>query len=246
MADFQLTPPFSTTRTGFQPPPIQLVPQLSLTNRDYAQNMLGWSVMGANQQIYNLLPSLPGPGDEPLRRALAALSQAVTASPSSSSPGVSLPPFLQSLGIDSMDSLYNLAIQTGQSSWPDVPGTKTNIATGGPVSIGKVDPSGAMVPNPANKVIAGFGIPLPAISAGKRYPFSSGLDIHVYLYNDKDAYAADRAYWISGGGVSFEGKTSDGTKLKLLFSAGRDQAGGGAGFIWLGIGPDLVPMPPRY
>jgi hypothetical protein len=241
MSGFQLTPPFSTWRTGFQPAsPLLPVPQLTLTPQ-YAASLLGWSVLGANRQVYNLMLNLPGRGDDALRPALAMLSQAVTAAPAN--PQLALPPFLKSLGVDSMDSLYGLAIQLGSSSWTDVPGPKTNVATGQPASIGKVSPSGTMIPTPADGMLAGFAVPLPAISAGKRYPFSSGLDVHLYVYVDKDAFSQDMRLWVPGGGVGFEGKTSSGTSLKLRFGAGRDQAGGGAGFIRLQIGPDFVPMP---
>ena len=239
---FQLTPPFSTWRTGFQPHLLP-GPQLTLAP-EYTASLLGWSVMGANRQVYNLMLNLPGRGDDALRPALATLSQAAAASPSN--PQLALPPFLKSLGVDSMDSLYSLAIQLGSSTWTKIPGPKTNVANGQPASIGSVSPAGTMIPTPADGVLAGFAVPLPAISAGKRFPFSSGLDVHLYVYVDKDAFAQDMRLWVPGGGVSFESKTSDGTTLKLRFGAGRDQAGGAAGFIRLQLGPDFVPMPTAY
>lgn len=236
---FLLTPPFSGWRTGYQPPAFR-VPQLTLTPQ-YTASLLGWSVLAGNFQVYNLFPALPPPGDDALRVAAGALSQAANASPSN--PQLALPPFLKSLGVDSLDSLYDLARQIGASTWTDIPGPKTNVATGQPASVGKVSPSGTMIPTPADGALAGFGIPLPAISAGKRYPFSSGLDVHLYVYVDKDAFAHDMRLWVPGGGLGFEGKTSDGTTLKLRVGAGRDQAGGPAGFIRLQIGPDYVQMP---
>ena len=81
------------------------------------------------------------------------------------------------------------------------------------------------------------------ISVAKRYPFASGLDVHFYLYVDKDAFPRDMRLFVSGGGMGFESKTSDGTPLKLRVGAGRDQVGGSAGFIRLQIGPDYVAMP---
>ena len=128
----------------------------------------------------------------------------------------------------------------------DVPGAQRNPVTGGPVSRGKIDSSGTFVPPAPDDLIAGFGVPSPAIKLGKRFPFASDLDVHLYLYLDKDAYANEMKYFASGGGIQFGGKTSGGTPLKLRLGVGRDSAGGGAGFIKLQIGPDFAPMtPPR-
>jgi hypothetical protein len=129
-------------------------------------------------------------------------------------------------------------------AWDDVPGTQPNIVTGQPVSRGKIDSSGTFVPTSADGVIAGFGLPTPAIKIGKRFPFASDPDVHLYLYLDKDAYANEMKYFASGGGIQFGGKTSSGTPLKLRLGVGRDTAGGGAGFIKLQIGPDYAPMTP--
>jgi hypothetical protein len=93
-------------------------------------------------------------------------------------------------------------------------------------------------------VIAGFGLPSPAIKIGKRFLFVSDPDVHVYMYLDKDAYANDMKNFVSGGGIQFGGKTTGGTPLKLRLGVGRDAAGGGAGFIKLQIGPDYAPMTP--
>ena len=105
---------------------------------------------------------------------------------------------------------------------------------------GKLDPSGTFIPTAPDGVIAGFGLPSPAIKLGKRFLFASEPDVHLYLYLDKDAYANDMKHFASGGGVQFGGKTSGGTPLKLRLGMGRDTAGGGAGFITLQIGPDYV------
>ena len=88
-------------------------------------------------------------------------------------------------------------------------------------------------------MIAGFGLPSPAIKLGTRFLFASEPDVHLYL--DKDAYAKDMKHFASGGGIQFGGKTSNGTPLKLRLGVGRDQAGGGAGFVTLQIGPDFAP-----
>src|SRR6202040_2526822 len=91
-------------------------------------------------------------------------------------------------------------------------------------------------------LIAGFGLPSPAIKLGKRFAFVSSPDVHFYLYVDKDALTADLTKLPTGGGVQFGGKTSDGTELKLRLGVGRDDAGGTAGFVTLRIGPDIAPI----
>ena len=78
-----------------------------------------------------------------------------------------------------------------------------------------------------------------------RFQFVSDPDVDFYLDLDKDAYANDMKHFASGGGIQFGGRTSNGTPLKLRLGAGRDQAGGGAGFVTLQIGPDFVPTFPR-
>ena len=113
------------------------------------------------------------------------------------------------------------------------------------MSRGKLDPSGTVVPTPPDGLIAGFGLPSPAIKVGKRFGFVSSPDIHLYLYLDKDAYADDIKHFVSGGGIQFGGRTSSGTPLKLRLGVGRDTSGGGAGFITLQIGPDYVSTPTR-
>ena len=87
-----------------------------------------------------------------------------------------------------------------------------NIVTGQPASEGKIDPSGLVLPTQPTGVIAGFGLPLPAISLGKRFGFATGWDVHLYLYLDKDAFAQQMRYFGSGGGVGFEGKRAAGIR----------------------------------
>lgn len=239
-SQFQLTPPFSTLGTGYQRRWFSF-PQLTL-DPQFAASQLGWSVMASNRQVYNLWPDSLGSPDDALQNAMGRLSNAMQ-NTRSSDPQLAVPAFLQSVGVTEWDQLYGLARQFGASTWADIPSNKANIVTGQPASGGKITPSGVAMPTSADGVIAGFGIPSPAISAGKRFPFSSGLDVHLYIYGDKDAYAQDTRHLITGGGIGFEGKTSDGTTLKLRVGAGRDQAGGGAGFIRLQIGPDFVAPP---
>ena len=216
------------------------VPQLSL-DPAFTTSQLGWCVQTGNCQVFNMTLTLPT-GDDGLQNALGTLSQA-SRGKAAANPQAAVPSFLQSLSPSDWDTLYGLARQIGPSTWTDIPGAQTNIANGKPVSIGKIDGGGNVVPTSADGVIAGFGLPLPAISAGKRYPFASGLDVHLYVYVDKDAFARDMKLLPAGGGIGFETKTSDGTKLKLRIGAGRDQAGGAAGFIRLQIGPDYVAAP---
>src|SRR5262249_14653443 len=114
-----------------------------------------------------------------------------------------------------------------------------------PASIGKVDPSGTFVPTAPDGLVAGTAIPSPAISIGRRFLFASHPDIHLYLYVDKDAYPDQPKYLFSGGGVGLEGKKRRGAALKLRFGAGRDSAGGGAGFITIQSGRDYLPPAPN-
>src|SRR6516165_4509557 len=235
----QLTPPFSAWRSGYQPPSIRLVPDLTL-NPIFASSLPGWSMLTRYGQVLNLSPTLPD-DDLGLCKGCGALSNALK-NPALD-PQVAAPSFVSALGPDAWDKLYGLLREAGPSLWPDIPSLRRNIVTGQPASEGKIDPSGLVLPTQPTGVIAGFGLPLPAISLGKRFGFATGWDVHLYLYLDKDAFAQQMRYFGSGGGIGFEGKTSGGDTLKLRLGVGRDQAGGGAGFIRLQIGPDYVQMP---
>ena len=230
----------SGTGAGYRP---RLFSQ-ELTLSPFVQSRLGWSFLGWDCQVRSL--NLADGDDDSLRTACGALSPQLRLNPRLD-PQAAAPGFLSALQPDAWDTLYGLLRLAGPTlAWSDVPGAQRNVVTGQPVSLGKIDSSGNVVPTAPDDLIAGFGLPSPAISLGKRFPFVSDPDVHLYLYLDKDAYANDMKYFASGGGIQFGGKTSSGTPLKLRLGVGRDTAGGGAGFIRLQIGPDFAPMtPPR-
>ncbi len=87
------------------------------------------------------------------------------------------------------------------------------------MSRGKIDSTGTFVPTAADGVIAGFGLPSPAIKLGKRFSFASDPDVHLYLYVDKDAYANDMKYFASGGGVQFWRRTSAGNRSSCALAS---------------------------
>jgi hypothetical protein len=219
-------------------------PRSQLTLSPFAQSRLGWSLMGWDLQVHNLTLTLPDGGDDALCTACRALGQRWRLNPRLD-PQAGASSFVSALQPDAWDTLYGLLRLAGPAlAWSDVPGAQRNIVTGQPVSQGKIDSSGNVVPTSADGVIAGFGLPSPAIKLGKRFPFASEPDVHLYLYLDKDAYADDIKHFASGGGIQFGGKTSGGTPVKLRLGVGRDQAGGGAGFVTLHIGPDYAPVAP--
>jgi hypothetical protein len=246
MGDYnlQLTPPFSNWG-GYKPP--DFFGDQFQFNSQYLPSQLGWTAQTKDGQVLNLGLCLPGglPGaDESFRATCAAIARALNNTPKVDPKQVAQV-FGGTADDNIWDTIYGLARKGGQSLWTDVPGNKTNIAKGGPVSVGKVDPSGTVIPDAPDDAVAGAGIPSPAISLGKRFLFASHPDVHLYLYLDKDAYPNKPNYLISGAGVGLEGKTSSGDPLKLRIGAGRDASGGAAGFITLQIGPDFLPQSPR-
>ena len=58
-SQFQLTPPFSTWQTRKQ----RLAPLLTLSPQ-FTASLLGWSVMGRDMQVYNLMLNLPQGDDK--------------------------------------------------------------------------------------------------------------------------------------------------------------------------------------
>ena len=239
-SQFQLTPPFSAFGAGYRPH-WQLGPQLTL-DPSFTSSMPGWSVKTGTGQVFNLWPTGLGSTDFNLGNKLGGWSASLGPNPTSQQ--LKVPSLLQSLGINDWDDIYGLARKLGISTWADIPSSKMNIVTHQPAAGGKLDPSGLAIPSSPDDAISGFAIPSPAFSAGKRFGFSSSLDVHLYLYADKDALLHDQKFLFSGGGVGFETKTGSGTPLKLQLGAGRDPSGGAGGFINLQIGPDFVAMPP--
>jgi hypothetical protein len=207
----------------------------------FTECRIGWSWLGADLQVRSL--SVPD-DDLGLWKACGALGRRAGTS-STLDPRAAASSFVNALQPSAWDTLYKLLRMAGPAlAWPDVPGSPLNVVTREPVSRGKLDPSGTFIPTSPDGLIAGFGLPSPAIKVGKRFGFASDPDIHLYLYLDKDAYANDMKYFASGGGIQFGGRTSSGAPLKLRMGVGRDTSGGGAGFITLQIGPDYV-LPPR-
>jgi len=242
--DLQLTP--ISTRTGYQPPNF-FGDQFKLTlDLPYLPSQIGWSALTGNGQVLNLGHLLPGCGGD-VNDSFTSACAAVTRAQGNAltlDPRVLANSFNAAADSTVWDTIYGLMRSAGPSLWPSVPGTQTNVVTGQPVSIGKIDPAGTFVPTSPSGVIAGTGIPSPAISLGRKFGFASDPDVHLYLYVDKDAYADKPNYLFSGGGIGLEGKTSSGNPVKLRFGAGRDTAGGGAGFITIQTGPDYLHQSP--
>jgi hypothetical protein len=241
--DFQLTPPFSNWSYGYRPPSL-FGNQNPFRSQQYLPSQLGWTALTRDGQLLNLGLCLPG-GDPGLNDSMTAVCAAVTRALDNNRP-VDPKQVAQVFGGTAddniWDTIYGLVRKGGQSLWTDLPGDKTNVAKGGPAAVGKVDPSGKVIPMAPDDAVAGIGIPSPAISLGRRFLFASHPDVHLYIYADKDAFPDKPNLLLSGGGVGIEGKTSGGDKFKLRIGAGRDSAGGGAGFITIQIGPDFVPQ----
>jgi hypothetical protein len=240
MSDPPTQPATSTTSTGTGYRFPRLFTQ-KLTLSPFTLSRLGWSLLDWDLQVRSL--DLPDLDDEPLRLACGALGRQLRLNPRLD-PQAGVPSFLNALQPSTWDTLYGLLRMAGPLAWPDVPGTQRNFETGKPVSRGKIDSSGYFVPTSPDGVIAGFGLPSPAIKIGKRFLSASEPDIHLYMYLNKDAFGNDMKGLVTGGGIQFGGKTSDGTPVKLRIGVGRDTAGGGAGFIKIQLGPDFAPVTP--
>jgi hypothetical protein len=174
---------------------------------------------------------------------------------------------LLSAGSPLWDKLADIvATQTANAAWREigVPG-RPNVVTGQPSSIGLLDPAGRPRYQGVDESVAGTALDsgwlggsltlgkrfrfasdlyVSLLTLGKRFRFASDLDVSLLIYADKDAALAGQASNpLAGGGVSVTGRTSRGAELKLRIGAGRDQAGGAAGFFLLQIGPDIPPAP---
>jgi len=219
--DYQLTPPFLSSR-------------------------LGWAGQTDTGQVFDLGLTLRDDSVEAnFARSCAAIARNF-GTKSCFDPNIVAAQHLTLLKPGTWDTLYGLV--RGAGLWPDVAGTQTNIVTGKPVTIGKLDPFGIFRPNGPSNVIAGTGLPLippSGISLGKRFMFVGDPHVQLYLHLDKDAVESRANLLMSGGGVGIEGKTSSGNPLKLRVGAGRDQTGRGAGFITIQIGPDYVAATPQ-
>ena len=229
-----MSPPPTPTSLSFDYSPSRQYRELT------SLHLPGWSVLSTDSQTRGLTTSLD---DTLLCNACGALGMAAQQNLQARESLAQI--FSDTLGPGGWDTLYALARLAGPTlAWTDLPAVQRNINTGGPASAGKVDSAGNVGGIAPVDLIAGFGLPSPAIKLGKRFAFVSSPDVHFYLYVDKDAFAGDISNLVSGAGVQFGGKTSDGTELKLRLGVGRDDAGGTAGFITLRIGPDIAPITP--
>jgi hypothetical protein len=230
---------------GYKPPKIfdyqyQMSPFLS--------SQLGWAAQTGTGQVFNLGLTLP---DDDVESNFAWSCAAIARSFGTKTcfdPHIIAAQQFSSLDPSVWDTLYGLIRTAGPNLWQDANGTQTNIVTGKPVTIGKIDPLGYFRPTSPDGVIAGFGAPLvppTGLSLGKRFLFASDPHVQLYLYLDKDALDKRANLLMSGGGVGFEGKLSSGDPLKLRVGVGRDQTGAGAGFITIQIGPDYVAASPQ-
>lgn len=221
--DYQLTPPFLSSR-------------------------LGWAGQTDTGQVFNLGLTLQDDSvEDNFARSCAAIARSF-GTKTCFDPNIVAAQHLTLLKPETWDTLYGLVRGAGPALWPDVAGSQTNIVTGKPATIGKLDPFGIFRPTAAKDVIAGTGLPLippSGISLGKRFAFVGDPHVQFYLHLDKDAVEKRANLLISGGGVGIEGKTSSGNPLKLRVGAGRDQTGRGAGFITIQIGPDFVAASPQ-
>jgi hypothetical protein len=200
----------------------------------------GWSMLGTDNVTRGLKANFD---DTLLCNACGTLGMAALKNPQAREGLADL--FSDALQPGGWDTLYALLRLAGPTlAWSDLPAVQRNVVTGGPASAGKVDSAGNVWAIAPVDLIAGFGLPSPAIKLGKRFAFVSSPDVHLYLYVDKDAFTRDLSKLATGAGVQFGGKTSDGTELKLRLGIGRDDAGGTAGFITLRIGPDIAPTTP--
>lgn len=241
MSGYRLTPPdFSG---GFKPPANLLGDFTLRLESNFMPAGMGWFAATRTGKVAPFGAALPS--EDALRALLGNIALQSQQAPQQN-PLTFVVPQFQQADPKVWDFLYNLLRGAGPELWQDVNGRGRNIANGEPNTIGKVDPSGVFRPTPADGVIAGTEldsgwIPGGALKLGKRFPFVTSLDVHFYAFLDKDA-AQKPDYLLSGGGVGVEGKTSGGLDVKLRVGVGRDQTGGGAGFLKLQIGPDALPM----
>ena len=245
MPDPQLVPPLSGWSTGYRPP--RFFKEKYQLSTPFLSSQLGWAAQMGNGQVFNLGLTLDDDDIESHFATTCALIATGCRGNSGLDPQIFAAQQFAAADPALWDTLYGLLRKAGPSLWQDVPGTQTNIATGKPVTIGKIDPFGIFRPTAPDGVVAGLGVPLipNGITLGKRFAFASDPHVQLYLYLDKDALDSRADLLVGGGGIGFEGKTSSGTPLKLRLGAGRDQTGSGAGFFTIQIGPDYLPQSPQ-
>jgi hypothetical protein len=214
----------------------------------FLSSHLGWAGQTDTGQVFDLGLTLQDDSvEDNFARSCAAIARSF-GTKSCFDPNIVAARHLTLLKPATWDTLYGLIRGAGPGLWPSVAGSQTNIATGKPVTIGKLDPFGIFRPNGPGNTIAGTGLPLippSGISLGKRFMFMGDAHVQLYLHLDKDALERRADLLVSGGGIGIEGKSSAGNPLKLRVGAGRDQTGHGAGFITIQIGPDYVAATPQ-
>lgn len=224
------------------------MPDPQPTTTPFLSSRLGWAGQTRYGRIFDLGLTLSDDSvEDNFSRCCAGIARSLGTKSSQDPNAVAAQHFL-TLKPETWDTIYGLVRSVGPALWQDKYGPQTNIATGGPVTIGKIDPRGIFRPNGPKDVIAGFGLPLippSGLSVGKRFLFVGDPHVQFYLHLDKDALQSRGSLLMSGGGVGIEGKTSGGNPLKLRVGAGRDQTGRGAGFITIQIGPDFVGASPQ-
>jgi len=234
--NFQLTPPFSNWGTGYKPPKFF---DDSL-QAGHLQSQIGWAAQLPNGQVWSIgdvLPGIPAGANESLTTATAAVARAQN-STKTFDPKRLADAFNDAMDTKGWDALNGIVSGLGSTIWPKVTISRPDVATGQPASIGNIDASGRFVPTPAGSAVAGFALPFPAISIGRKFAFISDPTISFNVRADLTALQ-NPGVLISGGGASVEGKTSGGDTLKLGFGAGRDVTGRGAGFLTIELTPSL-------
>lgn len=246
MGDFQLSSSF--LRDGYRPRRPRLLGDFRLTlDPAFLRPPMGWCCYLPGGDLRrlgtNLFPGLDGV----LEPAMGDMSRALRLTP----------------GLTPVQSARNSLLAAGSPLWDKLAGLigdaapgalwrpitvwgATNVVTGEPFSIGVVDPAGRLRYDGVDATVAGSALDSRwlglALGFGRRYSFASDLDVSLQVFADKDAVLRERPqYLFSGGALSVQGRTSSGANLNLRIGAGRDQAGGAAGFLTLQIGPDIPP-----
>ncbi len=250
MPDFQLSSPF--LQGGYRPPRTGLLGDFRLTlDPALLQPQMGWCGYMQSGGLRPLSASLLTGLDGVLEPAMGDMSRALRLN-STLTPTQSARNSLLGAGAPLWDKLAGLIADNAPGAlWRPiaVPGA-TNVVTGEPFSIGVIDPAGRTRYDGVDATVAGAALDSRwlggALGFGRRFRFASDLDVSVQLFADKDAILRQQPqYLFSGGALSVQGRTSWGADLNLRIGAGRDQAGGAAGFFTVQIGPDIPPAAVR-
>lgn len=246
MSDFQLSSSF--LQGGYRPPRTGLLGDFRLTlDPALLQPQMGWCGYLPGGGLMPLGAS-PFAGLDPvLEPAMGDMTSALRLN-TRLTPTQSARNSLLSAGSPLWDKLAGLIGDAGPGAlWrPITVPSATNLVTREPFSIGVLDPSGRPRYDGVDATVAGSALDSRwlglSLGFGRRFRFASDLDVSVQLFADKDAVLTQQPqYLFSGGALSVQGRTSWGADLNLRIGAGRDQAGGAAGFFTLQIGPDIPP-----